>query len=395
MNSYNIWQDFYQLTHLSIDFPNSVNNKAAIYGNGKNQVEVMVTLRIIDKSLSPISLKEEDVREHIFLCDFFSGNELKAGWKISDKDNGYNKVIEYIQSTDAPHEKIDVMDDGFISIRKFVCCDRQDNGIVIAGGIDIPGVGKFNTSQFGTSTKNGPNGKEGNEFKNPKNITIIAREPIRYSDKDNITIQAGVLSDIADLNYQVFGYNSNPSTGKGKIMNSIIKIFPSKETGINNFFKEHLITYKAIKNRDVSQEMSVLKSPRVFNCFSILKEPHYPCAVIGKYQDNNFNLNLWYSMNDIIDIDGFYIIDNGSTDSNMTQFLCNAIVRKQYIDDRNGSIYLVLYKNIIFSTIAKSRHGWKDVINNPVIEVVDSYGNEGNIELTFDSQEHFDIPAIV
>lgn len=215
MSSSNIWDDFYRLTHLSIDFPNSVNNKAAIYGNGRNQVEVMVTLRIIDKNLSPILLKENDVKEHIFLCDFFSGNDLKSGWKISDKDNGYNKVIEYIQRADSQNEKIEVMDDGFISIHKFVSCDRQDNGIVIAGGVDIPGVGKFNTSQFGTSTKNGPSGKEGNEFKNPKNITITAREPIRYSDKDNITIQSGLLSEIADLNYERF-YNNSSSSGREK-----------------------------------------------------------------------------------------------------------------------------------------------------------------------------------
>lgn len=394
MNSYNIWQDFYQLTHLSIDFPNSVNNKAAIYGNGKNQVEVMVTLRIINKSLSPISLKEEDVREHIFLCDFFSGNDLKSGWKISDKDNGYNKVIEYIQSADARHEKIDVMDDGFISIHKFVCCDRQDNGVVIAGGIDIPGVGKFNTSQFGTSTKNGPNGKEGNEFKNPKNITIIAREPIRYSDKDNITIQAGVLSDIAELNYQTFYSSNAPSSYKGKIESSIIKILPSKETGVNNFFKEHVISYHPIKNQDMSQEMHVVRSPQVFKCFSIFKEPHYPCAVIGKSQQNSYQVNLWYSMNDVIDIDGFYIL-NDNNSNYPTKYLCNPKIRKEYIDDKSGAVNLILYKNTIPVSSALYQQGWKDVINNPVIEVVDSYGNEGNIELTFDSQEHFDIPAIV
>lgn len=133
------------------------------------------------------------------------------------------------------------MDDGFISIHKFVSCDRQDNGAVIAGGVDIPGVGKFNTSQFGTSTKNGPSGKDGSEFKNPKNITIIAKEPIRYSDKNNIMIEAGLLSEIADLDCQTYNTSSGSSSIKGKIMNSIIKIFPSKETGMNNFLKNILL----------------------------------------------------------------------------------------------------------------------------------------------------------
>ena len=394
MSSSNIWDDFYRLTHLSIDFPNSVNNKAAIYGNGRNQVEVMVTLRIVDKNLSPISLREEDIREHIFLCDFFSGNDLKSGWKISDKDNGYNKVIEYIQSADALHEKIEVMDDCFISIHKFVSCDRQDNGAVIAGGVDIPGVGKFNTSQFGTSTKNGPSGKDGSEFKNPKNITIIAKEPIRYSDKNNIMIEAGLLSEIADLDCQTYNTNSGSSSIKGKIMNSIIKIFPSKETGMNNFFKEHTITYRPIKNLDISQEMSVWKTPRVFKCFSIFREPHYPCAVIGKYKENSYQVNLWYSMNDIIDIDGFYILNNNAS-SYPTQYLCNPKVRKEYIDDKSGAVNLILFKNTIPVSSNIYQQGWKDVINNTVIKVVDSYGNEGNIELTFDNKEHFDVPAIV
>lgn len=99
-------------------------------------------------------------------------------------------------------------------------------------------------------------------------------------------------------------------------------------------------------------------------------------------------------MNDVIDIDGFYIL-NDNNSNYPTKYLCNPKIRKEYIDDKSGAVNLILYKNTIPVSSALYQQGWKDVINNPVIEVVDSYGNEGNIELTFDSQEHFDIPAIV
>lgn len=177
-------------------------------------------------------------------------------------------------------------------------------------------------------------------------------------------------------------------------MDAIIKIFPSKETGINNFFKEHVITYKPIKNLDMSQEMHVWQTPRVFKCFSIFKEPHYPCAVIGKSQQSSYQVNLWYSMSDVIDIDGFYIL-NDNNSNYPTKYLCNPKVRKEYIDDKSGAVNLILYKNTIPVSSPLYQQGWKDLVNNPVINVVDSYGNEGNIELTFDNKEYFDIPAIV
>ncbi|MGU3428895.1 hypothetical protein [Enterobacter hormaechei] len=45
-----IWDDFNKLTTLSIVFPdNSAAKAATIYGNGKNQVPVLIKVKATDK----------------------------------------------------------------------------------------------------------------------------------------------------------------------------------------------------------------------------------------------------------------------------------------------------------------------------------------------------------
>lgn len=53
-------------------------------------------------------------------------------------------------------------------VKYYLSASESNRNIDISVGIHIPGVGEFNTSQNGTSTKNGPRGKSGSVFISPK-----------------------------------------------------------------------------------------------------------------------------------------------------------------------------------------------------------------------------------
>lgn len=353
-----IWDKFFRLTHLRIDFPNSVNKTAEIYGNGRNQVEVLITLRIVDENQVPLRLKETDLEEHVYLCDYYTGKRISIPWIIANEDNGYNKVISYHSFSDNENEQAIVDEDGFIRIHKFISCDRQDNGIVISAGIDVPDVGKFNTSMYGTTTRNGPQGKEGKIFKNPQYVNVNAREEIVYSSESEFEF---VYSDILDRNVgsDITCYIST------------IKIRPRSSIGKNNFFKEYFFDQAPVDQN---------KMDNTGRYFKLFPEGYVtPYSVIG----NKSTVVLMYLDHNHIKVDGYFSL------------YCQNIGTLKYsvsieIDHTKGikgkEIILYLYKLTASTNGMCQRSAWSDGPNQLTMKVMDSYGNSGAMTLIFDDK---------
>ncbi|MCW2482560.1 hypothetical protein, partial [Candidatus Symbiopectobacterium sp. NZEC135] len=106
----------------------------------------------------------------------------------------------------------------------YLSCGKAIPSTLISLGIDIPGVGKFDTSEHGTTTLNGPGGGSGSVFKNPQNITISSLEPIDYGVSSNIVISDGwsrleqmnLLSDKLPVN---LSSDHSPADGSEAVFN--------------------------------------------------------------------------------------------------------------------------------------------------------------------------------
>ncbi|WP_392435875.1 hypothetical protein ACF3VQ_21600 (plasmid) [Yersinia sp. HM-2024] len=71
--------NFDKLSSLKIFYPASTLNSATIYGNGRNQVEVMVGVKILDSDQKPLVMTEQELRSSIFLCDYYTGEKVSLG----------------------------------------------------------------------------------------------------------------------------------------------------------------------------------------------------------------------------------------------------------------------------------------------------------------------------
>lgn len=393
-----VWDNFYRLTHLRIDFPNVTKKTAEIYGNRRNQVEVMITLRVVDKNQLPLPLKEIDLEEHVYLCDYYTGKDVSIPWSVANQDNGYNKVISYHSFSDNENKHDIADEDGFIRIHKFISCDRQDNGIVIAAGINIPEVGKFNTSMFGTTTRNGTKGKEGKVFKNPQYVNVISKEPIVYSSKSNFEVELSDFRYVKNFNYSAVGrdapnYSSDGDYSDGKISIRTIKIKPKETVFGNNFFKEYLFDKDPIDQNKIDNTGKYFKLfPEGYvTPYSVLQKDN---GVVFMYLGHNHvkiegHFSLYESLlNNIYRIPGY-------------DYDCKPDIEINHMSSHNGKeIILYLYKFNVTSmncenkgcSISWGTSGWTDGPREITMKVTDSYGNTGALTLIFD-KEHFGEPG--
>ncbi|HGJ5860323.1 MAG TPA: hypothetical protein ACHBX6_11650 [Arsenophonus nasoniae] len=380
-----VWDDFNRLTHLRIDYPNSMNKTAEIYGNGRNQVEVMITLRVVDKNQLPLPLKETDLEKYVYLCDYYTGKEVSIPWSVANQDNGYNKVISYHSFSDNESKQNIADEGGFIRIHKFISCDRQDNGIVIAAGINIPEVGKFNTSMFGTATRNGAKGKEGKIFKNPQYVNVIAREPIVYSNESEFEFVLNDFRDVGNFGYQYV--NGLTSFSDGKISIRTIKIKPSSINFKNNFFKEYILDKEPVDQS---------KMDNSGNYFKLFPEGSVSPYVVFQKQNE---VVLMYFNHNHINIEGhfsLFIFPNSEPDI----FKCFPKVSiNNEIVEKGNEIVLYLCKLTAPSIPYNSdypcyKYSWNDGSHDLTMKLMDSYGNSGALTLMFEN-DHFNEPRII
>ncbi|MDE9441400.1 hypothetical protein [Xenorhabdus bovienii] len=95
--------NFKILDGLIIYFTDNIFNNN-IYGNRLNQVEIIIGIKIIDKTNKSVTISQYDLKNSIFLCDYTTGNEISnnssnSTWNYSYSKSGYETAVRYFSST--------------------------------------------------------------------------------------------------------------------------------------------------------------------------------------------------------------------------------------------------------------------------------------------------------
>lgn len=191
-HSNSAWDKFYRLSTLSITFAHSTAGTAYIYGNGRNQVAVSVSLKIVDRAGNKIGLTEDDIYNAIYLCDYNTGEETErpepspdspiipraySPWSYSRYANEFHNAISYQSASvfGASEAAIPAVQDNLVdTFALYKSCPEEADGKLISVGVSVPGVGNFDTSRNGTATINAPAGNSGSVFKSPSAAPVIS-----------------------------------------------------------------------------------------------------------------------------------------------------------------------------------------------------------------------------
>jgi len=167
--------EFGKLTTLYHRYKGDPSDTVVLFANGLNQVEVEVTIKLHDKKNDPWI--PSNVKDWIYFCDFESGETINSTWTVSEQANDYTRHVGGVQaelSSDVTKASDVVL------ISKYLSSSERDSRIIFAVGINIPGIGKFDTSRFGTDTINGQGGS-GSKFNSPSKLNLASRPEIRYT----------------------------------------------------------------------------------------------------------------------------------------------------------------------------------------------------------------------
>ncbi|MFV8988269.1 hypothetical protein [Serratia fonticola] len=181
-----VWDKFYKLTTLVINFRDSASTAASIYGNARNQVAISVRVNATDQQGASLALSNNDLFNAIYFCNYRTGERLPATWDVSITAGDYVNAVSYnafVNDEISPKNEV--------TLTYYLSCDSTISSALISVGIDIPGVGAFDTTEQGTSTINAPPGGTGSVFKSPKYLTVTAIPAINYGLSNNITIENG------------------------------------------------------------------------------------------------------------------------------------------------------------------------------------------------------------
>lgn len=189
-----VWDDFYRISVLKVEFiQNSSAKNATIYGNGNNQVAVVLHATVLGKDNQPLNIPQDELLEATHLINYTTGAKLNykgnvydnSPWEYSDVDKGYANPVNYGSEVQESQEN---KTEGAFTIIYYVSASQLSSGLDVAAGINIPGVGEFNTTADGTSTKNSPGGATGSVFKSPSFVHVQALGKIDYSLSENVLL---------------------------------------------------------------------------------------------------------------------------------------------------------------------------------------------------------------
>ncbi|QBX68330.1 NlpC/P60 family protein [Serratia quinivorans] len=225
--------EFNKLSALKIFYPASTQSSATIYGNGRNQVEVMVGVKILNSDQKPLIITEQELLSSIYLCDYYTGEKVSSGnapdWNYSNQKNEYAGALEYTSARIAV-DNIHFSDDGYNYLKLYLYCKKRNDGKVIAAGINIPNVGEFNTTANGTLT---PNGSSGSPFKMPGHVTAKALEPHKYTISDfSLNQETSSISSVWNQGAQLYKLSgTNYYLDISKPSHKISSLKPSNPSG--------------------------------------------------------------------------------------------------------------------------------------------------------------------
>lgn len=381
------WDQFGSLNKLDFVFHGmDERDLLTLYANSRHMLQIIVSVEIFDKTEEKkLNVTDDEIRNAIYFCYADTGNTLGSPWTISDYPG------EYLTNGDdhGTNESFDT-DSSIRYIYKYISCDPHNfNELqeIISIGIDVPGIGKFNTTHNGTKTK-------GHTFKQPKVYKIIAEPPIDFEDHNNLTIQCGAFETLSNnLKCEYWETRNEIKTRMdGECKRRIVSIKPNykNKTTIGKF-KKHEIVYTPILNDALASETQWCGNDYYDKCFSVLEvSDGLPGSVIGRDYKDDYQLNLWFSRQNNLNLLGsFYVADK----KYFYKFHTEAS-HKHAGEDEKGAATLLLYK---FKLPIGSTYKWKwqNVFRGIEVNVTDFYGNEGTFKIAFDDDKQFDEPGLV
>lgn len=184
-----IWDSFGKLATLDFGYENIASGvkPPQIYANSKNQVEILISVKVIHKndkdvlSLTPDDfyigedLNNNTEKASLYLCDT-SGKKISSPWKLSKEKGDYAKAVNH---NSLSRTKRDGSETTYI--KTYLSCSESNITKNFSIGIHIPGIGDFDTSTKGTTTKNSAKEKPGSAFVIPKSLEITTLRRIDYN----------------------------------------------------------------------------------------------------------------------------------------------------------------------------------------------------------------------
>ncbi|AIV73702.1 hypothetical protein X994_6339 (plasmid) [Burkholderia pseudomallei] len=230
-----VWDDFHKLSVLKIGFlTNSAAKSAAIYGNGKNQVAVVLHATVLGKDGKPLAISYDELLAATHLIDYSTGEKInwtenkpynKSPWSYTNIDWGYSNPGGFdLAVQDSPLSATEGgVTEGVFVVTYYLYSSQLSSGLDVGVGINIPGVGEFNTTADGTGTHNSPGGKGGSVFKSPSFVHVKALDKIDYSLSSNLRVNNNpasfssfdtVVSDmlVVHNNFAHINYHNNEGT---------------------------------------------------------------------------------------------------------------------------------------------------------------------------------------
>ncbi|HGJ5855197.1 hypothetical protein [Arsenophonus nasoniae] len=187
-----VWDDFSRLNRLQISI-GDYGKTGTIYGNGKNQIIISIKVVIIGLDNRILVIPDDELFKAVYFVHYKEGNRLNRKgdssnykpWIYTDENFGYVSPGGVFSSSYLVNAEVNNYENEQV-VNFYLYATEPSDFIPISAGIDIPGVGDFNTSELGTLTRNGPKGETGSLFKYPASIIVNAIEPIDYSNPDSV-----------------------------------------------------------------------------------------------------------------------------------------------------------------------------------------------------------------
>lgn len=394
------WNDFYKLSTLTIQFHKSPGSStASIFGNGNNQVAVAVQVKIVDSSGNALSLTASDLQNVIYLCNYTDGSDLPSSWSVSNSAGDYSEPLSYAGSTLSSVDTLATS--STVTVVKYISASALSTGQSIAAGINIPGVGAFDTSKNGTSTLNGPEGASGSVFKSAGYVTVAAKQSIDLNDISNFTIKNQTTdfdTIVSNMKVYIARYNNTS-------YDSVSSNYEGKS--YKNNFQIHLSSGYAFRHKTVYKPSSygtLFGGSATFNVnepdiyCGLSPDDHYHIGMVtidkahyGVSHTNNFTAQRdtnyashtysgipLYRNRNLGELQWYHI---GTSDSRhkLTASISEDYIYVGYLEFWLGGAYLMpVNKNtkITYWTEEPSR-------DYAYVRVADVYGNHGTLKFTF------------
>lgn len=365
------WSRFGSISKLDIAINGiALNEMATVYANSKNLLEIIVTIEILDNNDDVIPFTEDELKGQIYFCNYTTGGLIGSPWKIESSPNDYTNTV-----TDRSKNLPSTNSTSYVY--KYIGCSELSTSEItqrISVGIDVPGIGPFDTSENGTTTPNCAPGQSGSALRTPHSVEVKAILPINYSQHENISMECGTFEEVDNGQLWESKYTFLDGTFfkkhyDGKCKRRFVYIKPNKNTTGQEKFRFYNIEFDKIDNNDIWTG-TIGFQYKVELCFSILEyNSDPPFAVIGS-GGSEYHVNLWFPRRSSIRMNGGVFMEDNSY-----YYRFNATGEKDHRpEDDPGVASLILYKFVLPENNCR-QYKWIDVVRKVTVSFTDNYGN--------------------